>query len=130
MPGHTGQGTALRGILSNWRISGSGQRSAVAWGMWTKGPAALRLELKQIRADIPDAQYVVSADYASLKPGYWVVYYAGSFTNGNEALAYCAAHSRTTSNQCYGRYLSHDVKDRFYICLPPGGPRKALCYRP
>jgi len=96
----------------------------------SKGPAALRLELKQIRADIPDAQYVVSADYASLKPGYWVVYYAGSFTNGNEALAYCAAHGRTTSNQWYGRYLSHDVKDRFYICLPPGGPRKALCYRP
>jgi hypothetical protein len=96
----------------------------------SRGPAALHLELAQIRVEIPDARYLVSADYASLRPGYWVVYYAGSFTNGNQALAYCVAHGRTTKNQCVGRYLSHDVKDRSYVCLPPGGPQKALCYRP
>ena len=94
------------------------------------GPAELQKELNQIQAEIPGAQYLDSSDYASLNPGYWVVYYAGSFTDGTQALSYCASHGRTTSNQCVGRYLSHDAQDKSHICFPPGGSQEAACFGP
>ena len=73
---------------------------------------------------------LLSADYASLRSGYWVVYYAGSFSDGTEALAFCAAHGRTTADQCIGRYLSHNVSDFTYACYPPGGTQEATCFHP
>lgn len=76
------------------------------------------------------AQYLTSDDYASLTPGYWVVYYDGSFANSTEAVAYCAAHGLTTANQCVGRYLSNNPADITYMCRPPGGPGEASRYRP
>jgi eukaryotic-like serine/threonine-protein kinase len=94
------------------------------------GSSALQPELAQVRAQVPGAQYLTSDDYASLRPGYWVIYYDGSFANGTEAVAYCAAHGRTTSNQCVGRFLSSNPADITYICPPPGGPGEASCYRP
>jgi hypothetical protein len=79
---------------------------------------------------VPGAQYLVSDNYAALRPGFWVVYYDGSFASGTEAVAYCAARGRTTASQCVGRFLSTNPADTAYICRPPGGPRETSCYRP
>jgi serine/threonine protein kinase len=94
------------------------------------GFSELQKELNQVRAEVPGAQYLLSADYASLNPGYWVVYYLGSFSDGTQAVEYCAAHGRTSRNQCVGRFLSHDLRDKAYICLPPGGFQETGCSRP
>jgi hypothetical protein len=94
------------------------------------GATQIQTGLDKVRTQIPDAQVLNSSDYASLTPGFWVIYYAGPFTDGTQALAYCAAHGRTTSNQCIGRYLSQSPQDRSYACYPPGGPQEASCYRP
>jgi eukaryotic-like serine/threonine-protein kinase len=92
------------------------------------GSAQLQRTLDQIRTEIPGAQYLDSSNYASLNPGYWVVYYNGSFSDGNQALSYCASHGRTTRNQCVGRFLSNDVQDKSYICFPPAGSQTTGCY--
>jgi hypothetical protein len=94
------------------------------------GFAELQRELAQVRAEIPGAQYIVSSDYASLNPGYWVIYYLGSFSDGTQAIEYCAAHGRTSTTQCVGRFLSHDLRDKTYICFPPGGSQEKGCSRP
>ncbi|HWN62195.1 MAG TPA: hypothetical protein VNO25_16190, partial [Streptosporangiaceae bacterium] len=92
--------------------------------------ADLQKELNQIRAEIPGAQYLISSDYASLNPGYWVVYYRDSFSDGTQAIDYCATHGRTSTNQCVGRFLSHNPQDKMYICLLPGGSQEKGCSRP
>jgi eukaryotic-like serine/threonine-protein kinase len=94
------------------------------------GFTELQRELTEIRAEIPGAQYLDSSDYASLNAGYWVIYYLGSFSDGSQALEYCAAHGRTSANQCVGRFLSHDLRDKVYICVPPGGSQEEACSRP
>ena len=94
------------------------------------GFAELQRELGQVRAEIPGAKYLVSSDYASLNPGYWVVYYLGSFSDGTQAIEYCATHGRTSTTQCVGRFLSHDLRDKTYICFPPGGSQEKGCSRP
>jgi hypothetical protein len=73
-------------------------------------------------------QYLNSSDYGSLRGGYWMIYYAGSFTNGRQALAYCGAHGLTTGNQCLGRFVSHNPADR-HVLSPGGQPGRRL-YRP
>jgi eukaryotic-like serine/threonine-protein kinase len=93
------------------------------------GSAQLQQVLAEVRTDIPNAQYLDSSDYASLNPGYWVVYYMGSFGDGDQALHYCAAHGRTNKNQCVGRFLSNDIRDKSYICFPPTGSQAAGCFR-
>jgi serine/threonine-protein kinase len=94
------------------------------------GPAQLQQMLDEIKTEIPGAQYLDSSNYASLNPGYWVVYYAGSFSDGNQALRYCAAHGRTTRNQCVGRFLSTDIRDKSYMCFPPADSQATGCVRP
>jgi len=47
---------------------------------------------------------------------------------GSQALAFCAAHGRTTRDQCIGRFLSHDAADYKYICFPPAGSQVQGCY--
>jgi len=97
---------------------------------FSDGTARLDAVLANIRLDIPQAQVLISSDYASLNPGFWVVYYQGSFSNGVQALAYCAAHGRSTRNQCIGRFLSHNFADHGYQCYPPPASPSAACYRP
>jgi eukaryotic-like serine/threonine-protein kinase len=92
------------------------------------GSAQLHRTLDQIRTEIPGAQYLDSSNYASLNPGYWVVYYDGRFSDGNQALSYCANHGRATRNQCVGRFLSNDVRDKSYTCFPPAGSQTTGCY--
>ena len=60
------------------------------------GSAQLQQVLDEIKVEIPGAQYLNSSDYASLNPGYWVVYYNGPFDDGNQALRYCASRGRAT----------------------------------
>jgi serine/threonine-protein kinase len=108
-------------------------------GMWiaqlasvpaSAGLGQLQQELAQVQTEIPGAQYLDSSDYASLNPGFWVVYYAGSFSDGNQALLYCAAHGRATKNECVGRFLSNNTADKSYICFPPADSQATGCTRP
>jgi hypothetical protein len=94
------------------------------------GLGPLEQELTQIQAEIPGARYLDSSGYASLIPRFWVVYYPGPFADGHQALLYCAAHGRTTRNDCVGRYLSDNIADRSYICFPPADSQAAGCTRP
>ena len=92
------------------------------------GKSELQRAVSEIQRDIPGAQFLNSSDYASLNPGFWVVYYRGPFNNGNQALAFCAAHGRTSRDQCIGRFLSHDAADYKYTCFPPAGSQVQGCY--
>jgi serine/threonine protein kinase len=94
------------------------------------GSAALQRMLAAVRQEIPGAQVLDSSSYASLRAGYWVIYYAASFTSGTQALAYCAAHGRTTSNSCIGRYLSSNIADYRYQCYPSASQASSACDRP
>ncbi len=133
-------GQASRAVLSHATVTSSAtQVPDPASGVWiaqlasvpvSAGFAELQQELGQIRAEVPGAQYLLSSDYASLNPGYWVVYYLGSFSDGTQVIEYCAAHGRTSMNQCVGRFLSHDIRDKTYVCFPPGGSHEKGCSRP
>jgi serine/threonine-protein kinase len=92
--------------------------------------ARLQRTLARIRLEIPGAQVLDSSDYASLVGGYWVIYYAGAFSNGTQALTYCAAHGRSTRELCIGRFLSHSAGDFSYQCYPPASSPQASCDRP
>ena len=83
--------------------------------------ARLTVVLDGIRRDVPDAQVLSSSAYASLRPGFWVVYEISGFRDGREALSFCAAHGRPDRVSCFGRLLSHDAADLVYQCYP-GSP--------
>lgn len=91
------------------------------------GNAALGSALARVRLDVPHAQVLNADAYASLRPGYWVIYYAGPFTTGTQALAYCAAHGRPTRDLCIGRYLSKNRADFGYQCYPPAASPSGNC---
>jgi hypothetical protein len=92
------------------------------------GESQLQQVLGEIRSNIPGVKFLDSSSYASLKPGYWVVYYSAAFGDGNQALAFCASHGRTVRDQCIGRFLSHNVADSGYMCFPPAGSQSRGCY--
>jgi hypothetical protein len=96
----------------------------------SSGTASLDEMLAKIQLAIPAAQVLESSNYASMVHNYWVIYYAGSFTNGNQALAYCAAHGRATRRLCFGRFLSHNAADDYYECYPPAPNSSPKCVRP
>ena len=89
----------------------------------------LQQALSEVQREVPQAKVLDSSDYESLNPGYWMIYYAGPFSNGNQALVYCADHGRVTRNQCVGRFLSHKIADMIYVCFPPSGSDPSGCYR-
>jgi tRNA A-37 threonylcarbamoyl transferase component Bud32 len=94
------------------------------------GTAARDLRLAKIRKAVPEAQILRSDKYASLRPGYWVVYAPGPFTDGRAALAFCAERGRTSANTCIGRYLSHRSAESVLQCRPPAGAPTGRCTRP
>ena len=63
---------------------------------------------------------LLSTDFASLRPGYWVVY-AGPFDTPDEAQTTCWSLGLRSSSQCYGRKLSQDVADRSLSWGPRSG---------
>ncbi|MFI5987271.1 protein kinase [Streptomyces sp. NPDC051555] len=93
------------------------------------GIAVRDQRLAAIRVTVPEAQVLRSGDYASLNPGYWVVYVPGPFTDGGAAVTFCAAKGRTTANECIGRYLSDDARDHGYQCTPPAASPGGHCRR-
>lgn len=67
--------------------------------------------LARIRVSAPEAEVLDSNEYASLRPGYWVVYSRGPFPSAMAALAFCDDHGWTHRNQCLARFLSHNAAD-------------------
>lgn len=109
-------------------------------GQWIAQLASLRrstssAEVERRRADIArrtglDTQVLDSSKYASLVPGYWVIYFPGNFPDGHAALALCKERGRTTEQSCVGRYLSHDAADRHLLCRFSDAPTAKRCTRP
>ncbi|WP_261399658.1 serine/threonine-protein kinase [Streptomyces albidoflavus] len=93
------------------------------------GTATRDRRLAAVRAEVPEARYLRSDDYASLRPGYWVFYVPGPFDDGRAALRFCAGKGRTSGNECVGRYLSDDGSDADAICHPPAASPKGRCTR-
>ncbi|MCZ4515685.1 hypothetical protein O3Q52_47785, partial [Streptomyces sp. ActVer] len=93
------------------------------------GTATRDQRLAAIRKSVPEAVYVRSDDYASLRPGFWVIYAPGPFTDGRAALSFCADRGRTTSTTCVGRYLSTASADYSLQCSPPAASPKGRCTR-
>ncbi|MFJ4875823.1 serine/threonine-protein kinase [Streptomyces sp. NPDC088745] len=93
------------------------------------GRRGLDRSLARTRAQVPDARVLLSDDYASLNPGYRVIYAPGPFESGRAALAYCALRGRTTANSCVGRWISDDRADRGYLCRPPASSPRGRCTR-
>lgn len=94
----------------------------------SSGQAALSSTLAKIRLEAPGAQVLTSTDYASLYPDYWVIYYADGFSDGTQALRFCAARGRTTGSKCIGRYVSHEAGDLGYQCYPPASAPTGNCF--
>ncbi|WP_406703535.1 protein kinase [Streptomyces albidoflavus] len=93
------------------------------------GTATRDRRLAAVRAEVPEARYLRSDDYASLRPGYWVFYVPGPFDDGRAALRFCAEKGRTSGNECVGRYLSDHGSDADAICHPPAASPKGGCTR-
>lgn len=70
------------------------------------GTAARDARLAKVRESVPEAVFVRSDTYASLRPGYWMIYAPGPFADGRAALAFCHERGLTAPNDCVGRYLS------------------------
>lgn len=77
----------------------------------------------QVRMRVPVGT-LRSDSYASLRPGYWVLWHGPSASSG-EALEICDFWGLTDGTSCVARYLSQDVRDRVLVCSvasPPGSP--------
>ena len=92
------------------------------------GAARLDSVLARVQLSVPQARVLNSSGYASLVPGFWVVYYPGPFASGVQALAYCASRGLITKDQCIGRYLSHSPADFSDQCYPPPASPTGTCY--
>nr|WP_171111351.1 MULTISPECIES: serine/threonine-protein kinase [Streptomyces] len=93
------------------------------------GTATRDQRLARIRESVPEAVVLRSDDYASLRPGYWVIYAPGPFADGRAALTFCAERGRTTPNACMGRYLSASPADFALQCRPPATAPTGRCTR-
>ncbi|WAZ23004.1 protein kinase [Streptomyces cinnabarinus] len=96
----------------------------------SSGTAARDERLARIRTTVPGAVYVRSDNFASLRPGYWVIYAPGPFADGRAALRFCAERGRTTATTCIGRYLSKNAADFSLQCRPPATSPTGRCTRP
>ncbi|MFD4138048.1 serine/threonine-protein kinase [Streptomyces sp. NPDC058572] len=93
------------------------------------GTAARDRRLAEVRETVPEAVYVRSGDYASLRAGFWVIYAPGPFADGRAALTFCAERGRTSANTCIGRYLSTSSADFTLQCRPPAAAPSGRCTR-
>ncbi|MFC5800430.1 serine/threonine-protein kinase [Streptomyces formicae] len=93
------------------------------------GAATRDQRLAKVRETVPEAEYLRSDTYASLRPGYWVIYAPGPFDDGRAALAFCADRGMTAANDCFGRYLSADPDDFALQCRPPASSPSGRCTR-
>lgn len=70
------------------------------------GTEARDAQLAKVRESVPEAVFVRSDTYASLRPGYWVIYAPGPFADSRAAMAFCHERGLPTPDNCVGRYLS------------------------
>ncbi|MFC8129234.1 serine/threonine-protein kinase [Streptomyces sp. NPDC057302] len=94
------------------------------------GTAVRDRRLAAVREDVPEARYLRTDDYASLRPGFWVIYAPGPFADGRAALRFCAERGRTAGDECVGRYLSSSGGDYGLQCKPPASAPVGRCTRP
>ncbi len=71
-----------------------------------------------------------SGDYASLSPGYRVLYYDGGFSDGHGPLEFCSEHGISSDDDCAGRFLSHRRADYVLNCHFSDPKGSARCSRP
>lgn len=69
---------------------------------------------------------LVSDAYASLRPGYRVLY-GGPFSTGRDATDFCRQLGRSERASCVGRYLSQDPAHRTLVCAVDSGPDSPSC---
>lgn len=86
------------------------------WDTWTLIYASLdtatatRDDAAAVATNIDDAAVLLSDDYPSLNPGYWVVY-AGEWHDRHLASSWCP-RPLDASLSCYPRYLGPNIVDR------------------
>lgn len=115
----------------------AGDESANSWILQLSSlPLSLSSdEVERARADVEQkldlpVRVLNSSAFASLNPGFWVLYNSGEYSNGTQALAACTAGAPTFEGQCVGRYLSHDAGDRAFVCYPSStAGRQSRCTR-
>lgn len=73
--------------------------------------------LTEVRASIPETKVLVTDDYSSLSPGFWVLFLPQAFSSGSDVIAWCDAHGRTTNDDCYAAYVSHSTSDKGRYCV-------------
>lgn len=93
----------------------------------SSGAATRDRRLAAVRKDVPNATYLRSDDYASLRPGYWVIYEPGPFDDGHDAVRFCSRTGRDAKNECVGRYLSDDKDEFGILCQPPASNPSGRC---
>ncbi|MEW1802944.1 hypothetical protein ACIGO7_24020 [Streptomyces virginiae] len=93
----------------------------------TDGEAARDQTLSAVRRTVPTAWVLDSDSYASLRPGYWVVYDRGPYTSGADAVAFCHRVGLTSRNECRGRYLSPLSEDSSLVCEPDVAVQPQVC---
>jgi len=76
-----------------------------------------------------DVQRRDSSEFASLTPGYWVLFYPGDFADGHAALDFCTGHGITDEQRCAGRYFSSDAGDKPLNCHFSDPRGSAKCVR-
>jgi serine/threonine protein kinase len=74
------------------------------------GYDAATAELDEVRPLVPNASILDSSAYASLRPGYWVIFF-GPFDTATDVRNYCAAVLGGAGDNCYPRRLSQDPAD-------------------
>jgi hypothetical protein len=90
-----------------------GTPPAGPWDVWTLVYASLdanahdRGDAEAVAATVDGGEVLLSDDYPSLNPGYWVVY-SGSWGDRDTAGVWCP-EDLDPSLTCYPRYLGHDV---------------------
>jgi hypothetical protein len=127
------------GFQAHPRFPTSPQPSDDASDTWIAQLASLprntsAADLERNRAEIAaqiglEVRVLYSSDFASLTPGYWVIYHPGPFADGYQALEYCRAHGRDTEQLCVGRYLSHVEQHRDLVCRFSEPPDSRRCTR-
>ncbi len=119
-------------------VAGSGTSPAAPAGRWIaqlhsepvgSGTAVRDARLAEVRKSVPEAVFVRSDTYASLRPGYWVIYAPGPFADGRAAVTFCGERGLTTPNTCMGRYLSTSAADFADQCFPPATSPTGHCTR-
>ncbi|MFJ3978079.1 hypothetical protein [Streptomyces sp. NPDC090021] len=91
------------------------------------GEPARDQTLAAIREKVPTARVLDSDRYASLRPGYWVVYEPGPYATGADAVAFCHQAGLTSRNDCRGRYLSSRAADSALVCEPDAAKQPKVC---